>query len=134
MTEEVYSDDVSLTIQAEIGEADVYGNIHVDLGTSSLYFGGISRSGLCRLGRLDYARDAVMARAVELGPLDGEMTLELRSRGEMIELRVWREGSERPEEPTLEMRDNAHRLGSIAVSTHSHPATLRRVHLQTTHP
>ena len=100
MTKEVYSGDVTLQVRADVGDASVYGSIHGDLGTSSLYFAGVSRDGRCEIGRKDYGLTTEFLTS-NIGPLPGtDVQLELRSNGEMIESRVWLAGSERPEKPT----------------------------------
>jgi hypothetical protein len=137
VTEEAFSGDVTLQLRADLGESAVDGNIHVDLGTASLYFAGVSRKGWCQLGRLDHSELAfpTRVRKIELPPA-GDVILELRSRGDEVELRVWPAGSERPATATIKMTDTRYRLGSVAISTKSksRPAEFRWVRLETASP
>ena len=134
VTDRVFSGDVSLDLRADVGDSHIHGNIHVDVGTASLYFGGVWRDGKCELGRMDHGR--VQSKLVgDIGALSGrDVEIELRSHGDAIELRAWSTGAERPDLPTLRMTDTYHRVGSVAVSTGSRPASFRRVRLRTPGP
>ncbi len=133
VTEEVFSGDVTVQVRADVGEGRVFCNLHVDLGTASLYYVGVFRGGRCVLGRLEYAEEKAEVDGA-IGPVNGGVILELRTIGGVVEARVWRDGSPRPDDPTLRMEDTALRLGSIGISTSSRPALFRRVHLRTNAP
>ncbi len=131
VTEELFSDDVSLRLRADVGEAKVCSNLHVDLGTTSLYFGCVSRDGQCEIGELAYGRVARWYSAhIDPLPDDVDVVFELSSIGDAIELRVWLEGAERPEAPTLEMDGAERRLGAIGLSSESRPAMVREVRVE----
>ena len=125
VTEEAFSGDVTVETVADVGTASVSVNIHVDLGSASLYYGKVFLDGRSELGRLDYGRRTALATG-DVDEVNGDMHLELRSRGDRVELRVWPDGAVRPESPTAELRDSTYRVGCVALSTWSRPACFRR--------
>ncbi len=132
VTDEVFSGEQTLRATADVGAEEVSASLHVDLGTVSLYFGGVSRrddEDRCYLGRFEYGR-VTEHREIEVDWLvESDVEIEMRSVGESVELRVWPTGDPRPDGSTLALEDAGHRLGSIGLSSHSRSAVIRRVEL-----
>ncbi len=126
VSDEVFSGDVTLELSANLGDKSVYGNVHVDLGTTTLYYGGVEQDGSCHIGKWEHGRRALHRTRVVAG-IGNDVSVELRSVGDRIELRAWRRTEARPTEPTVSIEDGGHRLGAVAVSTASRPAVFHSV-------
>ncbi len=127
VSDEVFSGDVSLELSGEVGNDNLYAHLHVEVGTSSLYYGGIESRGYLHIGKWEHGR-LVMRETKEIEmSLQSKVHLQLESRGDTVELRVWPEDGVKPQEPSLSLVDSSLRLGAIGIGTGSHPATISQV-------
>ncbi|MEM7235460.1 MAG: hypothetical protein AAF517_25025, partial [Planctomycetota bacterium] len=129
VSDEIFHGDVSCSAEIDVGDRRAGVDLHIDLGSASLFFGGVRADGTCELGRLEFGK--VGQLETKENAIDASRTLhvELASHGDRIEFRAWTKGSPRPERPVLVLNDQdpTKFIGAAGFSTTSRPARFRRV-------
>lgn len=122
-TREVFSGDVTLELRARIVPGGELGRgpaalIHLDPFSPSGYLAAVRQDRSAILVRLDAGIEGANRYLPDVGfdPTAGDLRIELRSVGTVVEFRAWPEGGERPEAPLLEIEDEGRqRSGAVAL-------------------
>ncbi|MBI4604341.1 MAG: protein kinase [Planctomycetes bacterium] len=115
-TAQVFSGDVTFRGQVRIaggGGADIA--IHWDPFAASGYLGFVAADGSAGFTRHDTGTEYLgrIPGRVCFDPTAGDVLLEMRSAGPLVELRAWPAGDARPAEPLLSLRDETYCEGSV---------------------